>query len=90
MHTITFDTPASPAAQQARLARVNASHAAATAMQSRRARYYPAPALYCGLAGVYDSPSGRFITSDRPHDCTAPNAGRDTDAPAYYLDTIHA
>ena len=86
MRTISLDTPASPAAHQARLARINASHASATALAARRARYYPAPAMLYGMPGCYDTVSGRFLTSDRPLHCTAPNAGRDTDAPSYYLD----
>lgn len=81
MRTISFDTPASPAASQARLARINASHSAACVMQARRHRYYPAPALYLG--GLYETPSGRFTTAGRPSESDHPNAGRDCSSPDF-------
>lgn len=67
-----IDTAPCAAANAARLARINASHAEATAMRARSRRYYPA--LSDGRTSL-----GRFITTDRPKRVTAPNAGRDTE-----------
>lgn len=67
MQLTRYDYRPSSEALAARAARIRAARQSALALAARRARFFPP------IVGPLPHP---FTTTDRPHECINPNAGR--------------